>query len=140
GGIIFAIEELSRYHIKHYKSPLFIAVIIAGLTALGLSGPYLYLGYPKVSASGFTVVLGVILVSVVCGFFGSKMSVVMFRTMGFFNRIKKRNFQMLFVALCGLFVATFIYIMGVDAMGSGKEIMETRLFTDEKSVEWYLPF
>jgi len=44
GGIIFAIEELSKFHFKYYKSPLFISIIIAGLTAQGFSGPYLYLG------------------------------------------------------------------------------------------------
>ncbi|MBA5629690.1 chloride channel protein [Moheibacter lacus] len=140
GGIIFAIEELSKFHIKYYKSPLFIAVIIAGLTAQGLTGPYLYLGYPKVSASGFKVVLAVLLVTIVCGYFGSRMCVVIFKVMGFFKRIKKLKFQALFVVVSGLFVAAFIYWMGVDAMGSGKEIIETRLFTDNKHVEWYLPF
>lgn len=140
GGIIFAIEELSKFHIKYYKSPLFIAVIIAGLTAQGFTGPYLYLGYPKVSASGLKVVLAVILVAVVCGYFGSKMCVAMFRLMHFFNRIKKQKYQVGIVLFCALFVATFIYLIGIDAMGSGKEIMETRLFSDHKTVEWYLPF
>jgi H+/Cl- antiporter ClcA len=140
GGIIFAIEELSKFHIKYYKSPLFIAVIIAGLTAQGLAGSYLYLGYPKVSASGYKVVLAVLLATVVCGYFGSKMCVVIYKVRQFFVRIKKVKFQALFVVLCGLFVAAFIYWLGIDAMGSGKEIMETRLFTEHKTVEWYLPF
>jgi len=140
GGIIFAIEELSKFHIKYYKSPLFTAVIIAGLTAQGLTGPYLYLGYPKVSVTGIKVVLAVILVAIVCGYFGSKMCVAMFRLMRFFKRIKKRKYQIGVVLFCALFVATFIYLAGIDAMGSGKEVMETRLFSDHKTVEWYLPF
>lgn len=140
GGIIFAIEDLSRFHIKYYKSPLFIAVIIAGLTAQGLTGPYLYLGYPKVSVVGFKVVLAVIIVAIVCGYFGSKMCTFILRFMKFFNRIKKAKFQVLIILLCALFVSFFIFLMGVDAMGSGKEIMETRLFSEHKTVEWYLPF
>jgi len=140
GGIIFAIEELSRYHIKYYKSPLFIAVIIAGLTAQGLAGPYLYLGYPKVDVSGLKVVLAVILVAALCGYFGSKTGTVILGVMRFFKRVRKRKYQAVFVVFCGLFVAIFIYLVGIDAMGSGKHIMETRLFNENKTVDWYLPF
>jgi H+/Cl- antiporter ClcA len=33
GGIVFAVEELSKTHINYFKTALFTAVIIAGLTA-----------------------------------------------------------------------------------------------------------
>lgn len=46
GGVVFAIEELARVHVSFFRTALFSAVIIAGLTAQGLLGPYLYLGYP----------------------------------------------------------------------------------------------
>ncbi|MEP6948588.1 MAG: chloride channel protein, partial [Ginsengibacter sp.] len=49
GGIVFAVEELSKTHISYFKTALFTAVIIAGLTAQGILGPYLYLGYPNVT-------------------------------------------------------------------------------------------
>ncbi len=48
GGIVFAIEELSRIHITYFRTALFTAVIIDGLTAQSFLGPYLYLGYPEV--------------------------------------------------------------------------------------------
>ncbi|OYW15896.1 MAG: chloride channel protein, partial [Sphingobacteriales bacterium 12-47-4] len=44
GGIVFAVEELAKTHINYFKTALFTAVIVAGLTAQGLLGPYLYLG------------------------------------------------------------------------------------------------
>ncbi|MGZ5193044.1 MAG: chloride channel protein, partial [Kaistella sp.] len=47
GGIVFAVEELSKTHINYFKTALFTAVIIAGLTAQTFAGSYLYLGYPK---------------------------------------------------------------------------------------------
>src|SRR6202012_4632908 len=57
GGIVFAVEELTRTHISYFKTALFTAVILAGLTAQALLGPYLYLGYPDVShLSGFIFV------------------------------------------------------------------------------------
>ncbi|MEO7444710.1 MAG: chloride channel protein, partial [Ferruginibacter sp.] len=39
GGIVFAIEELARTHVRHFRTALFTAVIIAGLTAQGFLGP-----------------------------------------------------------------------------------------------------
>ncbi|MGH2563186.1 MAG: chloride channel protein, partial [Ginsengibacter sp.] len=39
GGIVFAVEELTKTHISYFKTALFTAVIIAGLTAQGLLGP-----------------------------------------------------------------------------------------------------
>ena len=140
GGIIFAIEELSKFHIKYYKSPLFVAVVIAGLTAQTFGGSYLYLGYPKTVYSGWTVVFGLLMVAVVAGYFGSKMCKWLLYFMKFLGSIKVGWKQAGMVALCGLFVATFIYFIGTDAMGSGKEIMERTLFEDDKTVAWYLPF
>lgn len=140
GGIIFAIEELSKFHIKHYKSPLFTAVIIAGLTAQGLGGTYLYLGYPKLSIEGWTAIFGVLIVSIISGYFGSKMCVILLQVIKFFASLKNDFRQASGVVFCALIVATFIFFFGTEAMGSGKEVMERILFTNNKSIEWYLPF
>ncbi|RQO31187.1 chloride channel protein [Taibaiella sp. KBW10] len=140
GGIIFAIEELSKFHVKHYKSPLFIAVIVAGLTAQGLGGSYLYLGYPKLATDEWLLIIVVVLTAIVAGFFGSKMCVVLLKVIQFFGKIKNQFRQMGVVVFCGLFVATFIFYFGTEAMGSGKELMERTLFTSDKTVAWYLPF
>lgn len=48
GGIVFAIEELTKTHFSYYKTAIISSVIIAGLAAQALLGPYLYLGYPKI--------------------------------------------------------------------------------------------
>ncbi|RYD53651.1 MAG: chloride channel protein [Sphingobacteriales bacterium] len=140
GGIVFAIEELSRFHLRHYKSPLFIAVIIAGITAQAFGGSYLYLGYPKTGFNSWVMVPGLILVSVVCGYFASRMSVLMLKLMRAMGRVKKVLPQLGIVLFCALFVAIFIYWLGPEAMGSGKEIMERTLYTADKAIPWYLPF
>ena len=41
GGVVFAMEELAKIHIRFFRTALFSAVIIAGLTAQGLRGPSL---------------------------------------------------------------------------------------------------
>lgn len=140
GGIIFAIEELSKTHIKYIKSPLFIAVVIAGLTAQGFGGSYLYLGYPKTNFSGWFVILGIVITSIVGGYFGSKMCTIIISIMKFFEKFKSVYKQAFIVILCGVFVAFIAFYFGTEAVGSGKELMERLLFTSDKKVEWYLPF
>lgn len=139
GGIIFAIEELSKYHIKHYQSPLFLAVIIAGLTAQGFGGSYLYLGYPKTGYSGYLIYFGILCVAVLTGYFGSKMCIVLLKFLAYMKSIKLKWKQIAIVLGCGLLIATAIFFLGSEAMGSGKEIMERTLYTENKEVDWYLP-
>jgi H+/Cl- antiporter ClcA len=140
GGIIFAIEELSKFHFRNYIYPLFIAIIIAGLTAQGFTGSYLYLGYPSTDISGFKVYGGIILVAAACGFLGAKMCDWILAFMRFVNSYKSSLKQGAIVVLCAFVIASFIYFLGTETMGSGKEIMERTLFTDNKTVDWYLPF
>src|SRR3954468_21277078 len=63
GGIVFAVEELTKTHISYFKTALFTAIIIAGLTAQALLGPYLYLGYPNISGLSVYIFAAVILVA-----------------------------------------------------------------------------
>ncbi|MBX2939948.1 MAG: chloride channel protein [Ferruginibacter sp.] len=140
GGIIFAIEELSKFHVRYYKSSLFIAVIIAGLAAQGLGGSYLYLGYPKLSIDSWKVIAGVLLTAMLCGYFGSKMGVWILGIMKRITRFKNRLKQVGIVLVSGILMAIIIYFLGSESMGSGKEIMDRTLFTADKQVEWYMPF
>jgi hypothetical protein len=43
---------------SYFRTALFTAVIIAGLTAQGLFGPYLYLGYPTIDGLSTYIFLG----------------------------------------------------------------------------------
>src|SRR6185369_2827153 len=74
GGVVFAVEELTKTHISYFKTALFTAVIISGLTAQAFLGPYLYIGYPDVNNISSWMFLTVILVAVVSGLAGSGMS------------------------------------------------------------------
>ncbi|MEZ4878905.1 MAG: chloride channel protein [Chitinophagales bacterium] len=140
GGIIFAIEELSKYHMKYYKSTLFIAVIIAGLTAQGLGGPYLYLGYPKTAFDNYMVYIGILIVAILSGFFGAKVCDALLSFIKYFNSNKENWRKILLIIVSSLIVATMIYFYGTNAMGSGKEYMEKALFDSNKTIPWQLPF
>jgi len=103
GGIIFAIEEPSKFHIKHYQFPLFIAVIIAGLTAQGFGGSYLYLGYPKLTTEGWMILHGVLITALLSGYFGSKIGVIILKVMDLFSLAKSNIAQISIVLSCAFF-------------------------------------
>src|SRR5690606_6736573 len=77
GGIVFAVEELAKIHINYFKTALFTAIIIAGLTAQTLAGSYLYLGYPKTQGVDLSVMIPIIFVAGISGILASKLSVIM---------------------------------------------------------------
>jgi len=91
GGIVFAIEELTKTHISYFRTALFTAVIIAGLTAQDLFGPYLYLGYPIIKGLSIYIFLGVILVAVLAGLGGSITGRILIIIIDLKGRLKKKN-------------------------------------------------
>ncbi|HMH20284.1 MAG TPA: chloride channel protein [Puia sp.] len=139
GGIVFAVEELTRTHISYFKTALFTAVIIAGLTAQGLQGPYLYLGYPDVSQLSGSIFLGVIIVAVLTGLCGSIMARGMLGLFRWKAGFRFTRQHVLYVAGCALAIATLAFFIDERVLGSGKELMTTVLFTPGKHVAWYMP-
>lgn len=140
GGIVFAVEELSKTHINYFKTALFTAVIIAGLTAQTLAGSYLYLGYPKTNDVSLMVMFPIILVGGIAGILASQLSVIMLKINDWKKRkLKTERSNIAFLILCALFIASISFFISREILGSGKEIMERVLFTQDKHEEWYIP-
>lgn len=139
GGIVFAIEELTKTHFSYFKSALLTGVIIAGLTALYFLGPYLYIGYPRLDDLSPLIIITIIPLAIVTGIIGSMMGSAILILIRDKNTLKKQFQKVLYVALCGLLMATIAVLVDFKIFGSGKEIMVGTLFTDEKHVAWYLP-
>lgn len=139
GGIVFAVEELAKTHISHFKTAIFTAVIIAGLTAQAFLGPYLYLGYPDVSHLSQYVFLGVVLVAAVAGWSGSLLSLLILKVLIWKDRLTHKYAEVLYVLLCALVLSTVAYFINDAILGSGKAEMAKLLFTPNKSVGWQIP-
>jgi H+/Cl- antiporter ClcA len=137
GGIVFAVEELTKTHISYFKTALFTAVIIAGLTAQGLLGPYLYLGYPDVTHLSTFIFLPLIIVAIVSGLSGSAMSKIILIAFRWKGKFKFQYQHIVYVVSCAFVIALIAYFFDVRILGSGKEIMTTTLFSSHKQVEWY---
>jgi H+/Cl- antiporter ClcA len=139
GGIVFAIEELTKTHFSYFKTAIFSSVIIAGLTAQGILGPYLYLGYPKMGdLSGF-IFAGVILVAIITGLLGSSMAKIILIIFRWKAKFKFNREHVLYVICCAFIMAGIAIFINVNVLGSGKEIMQKALFTSDKYTTWYMP-
>ena len=139
GGIVFAVEELAKTHINYFKTALFTAVIIAGLTAQTLAGSYLYLGYPKTQGVEISIIFPVILVAGVAGILASQLSRAMLFINSWKKRLKTDASNIIFLLIISLAIATIAYFINMEILGSGKNIMERILFTSDKHEEWYVP-
>ena len=95
GGIVFAVEELTKTHINYFKTAIFTAVIIAGLTAQGLLGPYLYLGYPNVSHISSYIFFAVVLAAVISGLAGSAAAKAILQLLRWKSSFKKMQQHLL---------------------------------------------
>ena len=139
GGIVFAIEELTKTHISYFRTALFTAVIIAGLTAQALFGPYLYLGYPVIKNLSVYIFLGVISVAMLSGIAGSITGRILLALANLRSRMHKNGTAVVFVLICGLLVALLGYLGHMELIGSGKGIMTRVLFSVDKYLPWYVP-
>ncbi|HBR10653.1 MAG TPA: chloride channel protein [Chryseobacterium sp.] len=139
GGIVFAVEELSKTHINYFKTALFTAVIIAGLTAQTLAGSYLYLGYPKTQGVTLWIMFPTIFVSGICGILSSQLSVAMLKISRLKKKLKSQAANIIFLVISGLIIAVIAYFLNRDILGSGKDIIERVLFTENKTEAWYIP-
>jgi H+/Cl- antiporter ClcA len=132
GGIVFAIEELAKIHIRFFRTALFTAVIIAGLTAQGILGPYLYLGYPEVNPTGIMQFVVIGFVALISGLAAVFMSASIL-----WIRRQKKNFgfvqNVLFALFSGLAVAVIGLYVGDSIFGSGKGLMTNFLFSADKA-------
>ncbi|MCU0404935.1 MAG: chloride channel protein, partial [Chitinophagaceae bacterium] len=139
GGIVFAVEELAKNHFKYFRTPLFVAVIIAGLAAQGLLGPYLYLGYPKVNGAVWYIFFPITLIAGFSGIAGAYLSKIIVKVLRWKQRFKSLKQHLLFLSAAALLMVLMGTFVSISALGPGKEVINDLLFSNEKETEWYLP-
>ncbi|WP_460616547.1 chloride channel protein [Hymenobacter ruber] len=138
GGIVFVVEELTQIHLSRFRMAVFTAVIIAGLTAQQFLGPYLYLGYPKITSPGGWFTATIMLVAVLCGLAGAVFAKTLLWLGNFRKRFVSLPAQAGWVLGCGLLLAALAYAVGVDGVGTGKPIINRLLFQNDGLTAWYL--
>lgn len=141
GGLVFAIEELSSTHFNKFKTSLITSVIIAGLAAQWLGGPYLYLGFPSVDRySGIVAIGWFCIVAIVCGLLGASFGQIIFSLSTKKDILFKSKFTKGFFALISGFAFALIAVYyNSKILGPGREIILDSLFTDHY-IDLSVPF
>lgn len=139
GGIVFAVEELSKTHFNYFKTAVFTAVIIAGLTAQAILGPYLYLGYPVVNNLSGYIFFYVAIVAIVTGLLGSSMAKLILIVLKWKSKFKFQYQNFLYVLGCAIIIVVLALFIDPGILGSGKSVMEPMLFTPDNHTYLTMP-
>ena len=123
GGIVFAIEELSPAHFERLKLVSISAVIVSGMIAQALLGPYLYLNVPSLSVSGLNVWVGVLILALATGLIGAAFGQLLFLSCKKVRSFSTRAKYFTWPLVMGLLVATGFYFFGNNAIGPGRGLM-----------------
>lgn len=131
GGIVFAVEELTKTHIAQFRTAVLTAVILSGMTAQWLLGPYLMLGYPKLEPATISFMYKILLIAAVAGLIGAIFS----RAIMLFDRLRRsltnRSEQALFAIVCAMLFAACFHFLGGHSLGSGHSLLREYLFGEE---------
>ncbi len=123
GGIMFAIEELSRRPEQRSNGLIMAAIVLAGLMGISAYGNATYFGVIHAQAVGWGLLGPGLLVAVACGLSGGLFSRLMIRSLtgaahDCFMRWRER-YPLRFAAGCGLAVAVIGLASGGSTFGSG---------------------
>lgn len=123
-GIVFAIEEMGRTYQSRANSLVLTAVILSGISALGLVGSYTYFGATSLSVGTAREWFAVIACGVIGGAFGAMFSAGALRLSQQIKRWVqtaplKRSVAV--AAGCGLLVAVIGVAAGGSTFGTGYE-------------------
>lgn len=131
GGIVFAIEELSRRLTERSSGLMLAVIVIAGLVAVSVFGNLSIFGRVRVDGVTWWQVLGPgLLVALSCGLLGGLLSRLMLASFtGLPDRFcaYRRKRPVAFAALCGLAVALIAVVSDGSAVGPGHDHVRSLL-------------
>lgn len=136
GGIVFAVEELAKVHFSFFRTALFTAVIIAGLTAQGFLGPYLYLGQPDVDNVSSIMYLSVVIISLMAGILSVLTCKSILRLRDWKTGLDMKE-TVVYIIASGLLISAIAHFLNDHILGSGKELMNVLLFGEDKHVSFW---
>lgn len=123
GGVMFAIEELSKRSEQRSNSLMMVAIVIGGLMGVSAYGNASYFGVIRVENFGMGLIIPAIFVAVSCGVLGGLFSRLLIVSLSggstdWFSRCRKSS-PVLFAAGCGLAVAILGVVSHGETYGSG---------------------
>ena len=123
GGVMFAIEELSKKEGQRSNSLVIVAIVVAGLMGVSAYGSASYFGVIRVQGLGIGLMFPALLLAVLCGLVGGIFSRLLIVSLSanssdWFSKFR-RNLPIVFAAGCGLAVAIIGIVSHGETFGSG---------------------
>lgn len=117
-GIVFAIEEMSRSFEQRTSGTILTAVVIAGITAIAIQGPYTYFGTSDASLPLGASWLAVLVCGVLGGGLGGLFSLVLVHST---RKLAPWHlkFPLRIAFICGLSIAVIGFLSGNTSYGTG---------------------
>ena len=123
GGVMFAIEELSRRPEQRSSGLLLAAIVLGGLMGVSVYGNASYFGVIRIENFNMTLLLPGLLVAVCCGLAGGLFARLLVMSLAgqsgdWFSRVRSKA-PVRFAAACGLAIAVLGLVSHGDTFGSG---------------------
>ena len=122
GGVIFALEQLSRRRSTSQSGLVIISIVLAGLVSVSVFGNLTYFGELRVQQVEWSILGPGILVALLSGFAGGLFSrLIVASTRGMPDRFSRwrADYPLRFAAGCGALVAVIGIVSGGTTAGAG---------------------
>ncbi len=122
GGIVFALEQLSRRRSVSHSALVISSIVLAGLVAVSVFGNETYFGRLRVQSLPWSLLLPGLLVAVLAGLAGGLFSrLIVVSTRGLPDRLGRWRLQhpLRLAAACALLVAVIGIVTGGATAGAG---------------------
>jgi len=144
GGVMFAIEELTRKPEQRSNGLLLSAIVLAGLMAVSVYGNATYFGVIRVENFSMALLVPGLLVAVCCGVAGGLFARLLVISLAgtstdWFSRFRRRA-PVRFAAMCGLAVAILGVFSQGDTYGSGYTHTRDMLESNADASPFYVLF
>lgn len=122
GGVVFALEQLSRRRSLSHSGLVIISIVLAGLVAVSAFGNLTYFGELRVQQLSWSLLAPGVLVALITGLAGGLFSrLIVVSTRGLPDRFSRwrSKYPLRFAAGCGVAVAAIGIVSGGATAGAG---------------------
>jgi H+/Cl- antiporter ClcA len=144
GGVMFAIEELSKDSERRSNGLIIAAIVMSGLIAVSIFGNSTYFGVIRVEDLRVAVIFPALLVAVCSGLAGGLFSRLMVIGLAGTSRDRFSRFRaarpVLFAAACGVLIVVFGLLSAGETFGSGYSHTRGLLEGQQETNSFYVLF
>lgn len=144
GGVMFAIEELSRRPEQRSNGLVLAAIVLSGLMAVSVYGNFTYFGVIRIDGLSYALIWPGLAIAITSGILGGVFSRLLVVSMtpeskGWMMKFRM-NRPIYFALACGILIALLGVSSGGATFGSGYTHTKQLLEVGSESFDFFVPF